>query len=1104
MSSLGNCFNHLFHRQKKTEKPTTENRLKETQEDPITDIVQPVPHRPADQPIQLTQLSQPRDLWQAAYDQLDETQRQILSLNKNSIKPGDENNSLRSSIDQVIQTTEAEYKKYHQTADGNFHKASRKIVNAALSFKDIIDAVAALDPTQHAASVWNIVSLGLTMAKSYFESREVLFGSSEYLAEILTYGAFVEKNFYENRNSIRNSHLIEKILIRLYKAILCYTAQIQQMHDASIGRKHEDFCLPKTRTHLLKQISTWAQSEGPFIFWLNGGAGTGKSTIARTVAQSFQEKGLLGATFFFKRGEADRGNSKRFISTITRQLVNGRPELKNEVLRAVEINSEIMTKSLNIQFEKLLYQPLMKLHSDQSPTIIIIIDALDECDGDSDLQLILHLLFKMQDIKSVCLRVFLASRPEFPIRYGFNNHQNHCDLVLHTLPKPMIEHDIRVFLEYKLSKIQHDRSLPLNWPGDEKREKLVQMAVPLFIFAATLCRFIGDIDWLPDSRLTAVLNDEAAAAASEMDRTYIPVLNQLLISKNEGDTRQLLQEFQDIIGVITLLATPLSVITLGQLISVSEDVISNRLNRFHAVLHVPDNLRAPVRILHLSFRDFLVSTETIFRIHEQETHAKIVSHCIRLMKAQLKQNICELQSYGTQQEDIDTEVVEQYSKDQILDCDVLSFLKEHFLHWLEVLALIGGISEAVGLINILKSRVWTQVGSELSDFFYDAERFTRQNSYMAGIAPLQLYRTGLIFAPTKSIIKKIFYGKVKDQLGLETAVEDSWSSNLQTFEGHSMSVLSVAFSPDGRTLATGSHDGTIKLWDTATGVEQRTLTGHASIVPSVAFSPDGCTLASGSDFGTVKLWNTATGVEQRTLTGHSDIVWSVAFSPDGRTLASGSHDGTIKLWDTATGVEQRTLTGHSHWVLSVAFSPDGRTLASGSADSTIKLWDTATGVKQRTLTGHSSIVPSVAFSPDGCTLASGAYDSTVKLWNTATGVEQRTLTGHSRSVMSVAFSPDGCTLMSCSDVGTIKLWNTATGVEQRTLTGHSGSISSVVNHSTTSYSISVADSWVSLRDERVLWLPTYYRCSCCFAIKDTTLALGSADGRVPILRFNFQ
>ena len=258
-----------------------------------------------------------------------------------------------------------------------------------------------------------------------------------------------------------------------------------------------------------------------------------------------------------------------------------------------------------------------------------------------------------------------------------------------------------------------------------------------------------------------------------------------------------------------------------------------------------------------------------------------------------------------------------------------------------------------------------------------------------------------------------------------------------TLTGHGNSVLSVAFSPDGKMLASGS--ARIKLWDVATQRELRTLAGRGV----VAFSPDGRILASGSGDKAIQLWDVATGGPLRTLRGHDSPVYSVAFSPDGRTLASGSHDKTIRLWNVATGRELRTQDGHAGQVFSVAFSPDGETLASGGEDGTVRLWGVATGRALRTLTGHTSLVYSVTFGPDGRTLASGSFDKTINLWDVGTGRELRTLAGHARLVWSAAFSPDGKILASGSEDDTIKLWRVATGRQLCTLAGHRDGVSSV-------------------------------------------------------------
>ncbi|WP_414585538.1 NB-ARC domain-containing protein [Scytonema sp. PCC 10023] len=263
---------------------------------------------------------------------------------------------------------------------------------------------------------------------------------------------------------------------------------------------------------------------------------------------------------------------------------------------------------------------------------------------------------------------------------------------------------------------------------------------------------------------------------------------------------------------------------------------------------------------------------------------------------------------------------------------------------------------------------------------------------------------------------------------------------------HISPVRSVAFSPDGQTLAIGSDDRTVKLWDVRDGRCFKTLQGeqgHTNRVWSVAFSPNGQTLASSSDDKTVKLWDVRDGKCLKTLEGHTDWVWSVAFSADGQTLASGSDDQTIKLWDVRDGSCLKTLQGHTSRVWSVAFSPDGQTLASGSEDQTVKLWDVRDGKYLKTLQGHTNWVWSVAFSPDGQTLASGSDDQTVKLWDVRNGRCFKTLPGHSNRVRSVAFSPDGRTLASGTENQTVKLWDIRDDKCLKTLQGYTSRVWSV-------------------------------------------------------------
>ncbi|NER93178.1 MAG: NACHT domain-containing protein [Symploca sp. SIO1B1] len=270
----------------------------------------------------------------------------------------------------------------------------------------------------------------------------------------------------------------------------------------------------------------------------------------------------------------------------------------------------------------------------------------------------------------------------------------------------------------------------------------------------------------------------------------------------------------------------------------------------------------------------------------------------------------------------------------------------------------------------------------------------------------------------------------------------AYSKQILICKGHTYSIQSVAFSPDDQTLASGSSDRTVKLWNINTGQCLNTLQGHTSSVQSVTFSPDGQTLASGSLDHTVKLWDIHTGECLSTLYEHNNSVRSVAFSPDSQTLLSGSEDKTMKLWDIHTGKCLNTLEGHTNSVKSVALSCDGQTLASGSSNGTLKLWNIHTSQCPNTWQGHTNMVRAVGFSCNGQTLASGSEDKTVKLWDIH-GECLNTLQGHTNWVRSVAFSCDNQTLASGSEDHTVKLWDIHTGNCLNTLQGYTSWVQSI-------------------------------------------------------------
>ena len=470
------------------------------------------------------------------------------------------------------------------------------------------------------------------------------------------------------------------------------------------------------------------------IFWLNGMAGTGKSTIARTIARTLTKQKRLAASFFFSRGRGDLSNTGKLFSTVAIQLAATSTELKRYICKAIAEHENVDRQSLREQWTNLIYQPLSRVRSkSKSPLVLVFVfDALDECGRQEDIRTLLRLLAETENLEAVKLRVLVTSRPEIPIQLGFLaiSGDTHENFVLHNIASPVIQHDISVFLRHEMGIIRSEHLLPSDWPTKEELELLIEKSGGLFIYAVTVCRFIHDHRWLPAKRLNIVLEGGSHEQSPErrLDEMYIQILENSIFQNdcNEKEKDLLSRRFQNIVGSIIVLFDSLSVVSLMSLFPMLSETIEITLAPLKSLLDVPVNRDTPVRLLHPSFRDFLLNQERCqaksFWIDQRKAHHDVAGQCLNLMSKALKKNICRLETPGTPRSGIDSTVLNLLLPPQLqyacqywvshLQKGVLSvddaaqvhvFLRTHFLHWLEALSLMGKIAEGVRLVKILES-----------------------------------------------------------------------------------------------------------------------------------------------------------------------------------------------------------------------------------------------------------------------------------------------------------------------------------------------------------------------------------------------------------------
>jgi hypothetical protein len=416
------------------------------------------------------------------------------------------------------------------------------------------------------------------------------------------------------------------------------------------------------------------------------------------------------------------------------QLADNVPAIRQHIHDAVTERRGIIQQSLRDQWQQLVLSPLSKLHG--STSYILVVDALDECDNDNNIRIIVQLLAEAQFLKEVKLRVFLTSRPEVPIRYGFLQipDAERQDFVLHNISSSIVEHDITLFLEDALQSIGRECCLRAGWPGAEVILQLVQNACGLFIWAATACHFIREGRRFAAKRLDTILRNEsktAAAPEKQLDQIYVTVLkHSISVDYANEEREEHCRMLRCVLGSVVVLFSPLSAWSLSKLLQVANEDVEQTVEDLHAILNIPGDLTQPLRIHHPSFRDFLLSkdrcSDNNFWVDEKSTHENLASHCLDLMSAPtgLRHDICSLSEPGTLRSEIEAETIAssllpelQYacrywvhhlerSQHKVADRDTTHlFLQKHLLHWFEAMSLMRESSRCVHLLDSLHALV---------------------------------------------------------------------------------------------------------------------------------------------------------------------------------------------------------------------------------------------------------------------------------------------------------------------------------------------------------------------------------------------------------------
>ncbi|KAF5547693.1 vegetatible incompatibility het-e-1 [Fusarium mexicanum] len=804
-----------------------------------------------------------------------------------------------------------------------------------------------------------------------------------------------------------------------------YNKCLRDLHETD--PRDDKSRIEETKGGLLKDAYRWILENDKFqewynasqsqLLWIKGDPGKGKTMLlCGLINELGKEPSSCLSYFFCQATEARLRNATAVLRGLTYLLVVQRPPLISYIEEKYNHAGKQLFEDGNA-WQALSKIFLAMLEDPILDGVLLIVDALDECITDQEK--LLDLIVRPSNVR------WIATSRNWP-EVGQVLDRSKQKVRLHLeLNQDSVSKAVEAFIEWKVEELSKQKKYDDKLKSDVKGY-LAENADGTFLWVALVCQGLSD--------------------------------NKVFRKRHTRDT---LEEFPKGLDPLPVTLAELKTL-LGSQYEDEDDDLSEVVGCCGSFLTLRGD---SVYFLHQSAKDYLVNKalDQISPSGLAYQHELIFERSLQVLSETLRRDICDLGQPGFTIGDVSPNILKRldairyscvYWVDHLHDSeptrlnsklqsgsDIHVFIQKKYLYWLEALSL--SISTVEGLKAIYKLEdLATRFNAPdpVKKLLQDARRFFLSHKSSIEAAPLQAYASALVFSPECSLIRELFKHEEPGWIAPKPKMDKNWNNCLQILEGHGHASILVAVSPDNQLVASGGDDGTVKIWDIATGLCRNILDGHDENIHSITFLPDGQSLVSASK--TIKVWDTKTGLCRQKLEGHDKHVESLSSSPDGQYLASGSLDRTIKIWSLKTWQCLKILNDHSGKVTSVAFSSNNQYLVSGSADKTVKIWGVKLFSCLQTLVAHDDGVQSVALSPDSNRLASLSSHG-IQIWDAATASGLPILKIPSSSGTTIAFSAAGrCLALGTMEHG-IKIFDAENGTMLQTLKDFDGSVTSV-------------------------------------------------------------